>query len=57
MTADPTVTATRPVVRIAGVDKTFARGDQAVTKALEDLSLIHTPSPRDYAASRMPSSA
>jgi NitT/TauT family transport system ATP-binding protein len=39
MTADPTVTATRPVVRIAGVDKTFARGDQAVTKALEDIDL------------------
>jgi NitT/TauT family transport system ATP-binding protein len=39
MTADPTLSVTRPVVRIAGVDKTFARGDQAVTKALEDIDL------------------
>jgi NitT/TauT family transport system ATP-binding protein len=28
-----------PVVRIAGVDKTFSRGDGAVTKALEGISL------------------
>jgi len=28
-----------PVVRIAGVDKTFARGDRAVTKALEGIDL------------------
>jgi NitT/TauT family transport system ATP-binding protein len=31
--------ANTPVVRIAGVDKTFARGDRAVTKALEDIDL------------------
>ena len=28
-----------PVVRLAGVDKTFARGDRAVTKALEGIDL------------------
>jgi NitT/TauT family transport system ATP-binding protein len=39
MTADPAPSPTRPVVRIAGVDKTFARGDQAVTTALEDIDL------------------
>jgi len=39
MTADPAPIPTRPVVRIAGVDKTFARGDRAVTKALEDIDL------------------
>ena len=37
MTADPTPQS--PVVRIAGVDKTFARGDGAVTKALEGIDL------------------
>ena len=31
--------ANTPVVRIDGVDKTFVRGDQAVTKALEDIDL------------------
>jgi NitT/TauT family transport system ATP-binding protein len=31
--------ANTPVVRIADVDKTFARGDRAVTKALEDIDL------------------
>jgi NitT/TauT family transport system ATP-binding protein len=31
--------ANTPVVRIAGVDKTFARGDRAVTTALEDINL------------------
>ncbi len=39
MTAEPAPSPTRPVVRIAGVDKTFARGDRAVTKALEDIDL------------------
>ena len=39
MTADPATSPTQPVVRIAGVDKTFARGDRAVTKALEDIDL------------------
>jgi NitT/TauT family transport system ATP-binding protein len=39
MTADPVPSPTRPVVRIADVDKTFARGDQAATKALEDIDL------------------
>ena len=39
MTAEPTPSPTRAVVRIAGVDKAFARGDQAVTKALEDIDL------------------
>jgi NitT/TauT family transport system ATP-binding protein len=39
MTAERTPSPTRAVVRIAGVDKTFARGDQAVTKALEDIDL------------------
>ena len=29
----------RPVVRIAGVDKTFTRGDHVVTKALEAIDL------------------
>ena len=28
-----------PVVRIAGVDKTFSRGDHVVTKALEGIDL------------------
>jgi NitT/TauT family transport system ATP-binding protein len=37
MTAAPTPQP--PVVRIAGVDKTFARGDRAVTKALEGIDL------------------
>ena len=31
--------ASELVVRIAGVDKTFSRGDQAVTKALEGIDL------------------
>jgi ABC-type lipoprotein export system ATPase subunit len=39
MTADPASSPTQPVVRIAGVDKTFARGDRAVTKALEGIDL------------------
>jgi NitT/TauT family transport system ATP-binding protein len=39
MTADPAPRPTSPVVRIAGVDKVFARGDQAVTKALEGIDL------------------
>src|SRR5258706_468724 len=38
-TADPAPSSNTPVVRIAGVDKTFARGDRAVTKALEDIDL------------------
>jgi NitT/TauT family transport system ATP-binding protein len=37
MTSDETPRSA--VVRIAGVDKTFARGDQAVTKALEGIDL------------------
>jgi NitT/TauT family transport system ATP-binding protein len=32
-------TANQPVVRIVGVDKAFARGDRAVTKALEGIDL------------------
>jgi len=39
MTADDAAPPTSPVVRIAGVDKVFARGDQAVTKALEGIDL------------------
>jgi NitT/TauT family transport system ATP-binding protein len=39
MTADPAPRPTSPVVRIAGVDKVFARGDEAVTKALEGIDL------------------
>jgi NitT/TauT family transport system ATP-binding protein len=39
MTTEATPSSTRPVVRIAGVDKTFTRGDQAVTKALEGIDL------------------
>jgi NitT/TauT family transport system ATP-binding protein len=39
MTADPAPNPAQPVVRIAGVDKTFARGDRAVTKALEGIDL------------------
>ena len=39
MTANPAPSSNTPVVRIAGVDKTFARGDRAVTKALEDIDL------------------
>jgi NitT/TauT family transport system ATP-binding protein len=37
MTADQVPHA--PVVRIAAVDKTFTRGDQVLTKALEDIDL------------------
>jgi NitT/TauT family transport system ATP-binding protein len=33
------VPGTGPVVRIAGVDKTFSRGDQVLTKALEGIDL------------------
>jgi NitT/TauT family transport system ATP-binding protein len=39
MTAEPAPSPAQPVVRIAAVDKTFARGDQAVTKALEGIDL------------------
>jgi NitT/TauT family transport system ATP-binding protein len=39
MTADPAPRPASPVVRIAGVDKVFARGDEAVTKALEGIDL------------------
>jgi NitT/TauT family transport system ATP-binding protein len=33
------MTANQPVVRIAGVDKTFSRGDRVLTKALEGIDL------------------
>jgi NitT/TauT family transport system ATP-binding protein len=39
MTADAAPSPTQPVVRIAGVDKTFVRGDQAATTALEGIDL------------------
>ena len=38
MTANETAPA-GPIVRIAGVDKTFTRGDQVLTKALEGIDL------------------
>src|SRR3954451_8377761 len=42
MTANQPAAAS-PVVRIAGVDKTFARGDQVVTKALSGIDLDIAP--------------
>jgi adenylosuccinate synthase len=45
-----------PAVLIAEIDDLEARG-LATEGRVFVLSLIHTPSPRDYAASRMPSSA
>ena len=38
-TASPASASSEPVVRIAAVDKTFARGDAALTKALEGIDL------------------
>jgi NitT/TauT family transport system ATP-binding protein len=37
--AGPTIAAPGPVVRVAGVDKTFSRGGRVVTKALEKIDL------------------
>jgi NitT/TauT family transport system ATP-binding protein len=37
--AEPTSAAPGPVVRVAGVDKTFSRGGRVVTKALENIDL------------------
>jgi NitT/TauT family transport system ATP-binding protein len=39
MTADSAPPPSEPVVRIAAVDKTFTRGEHAVTKALEGIDL------------------
>jgi NitT/TauT family transport system ATP-binding protein len=39
VTNPPNASPTGPVVRIAGVDKTFQRGDRAVTRALEGIDL------------------
>jgi NitT/TauT family transport system ATP-binding protein len=38
-----TPSRSEPVVRLAGVDKTFSRGDQVVTKALEGIDLEIAP--------------
>ena len=43
--------------RMQGYDVMFLTGTDEHGQKIQDLSLIHISSPRDYAASRMPSSA